>query len=81
MEVGDKMVSKMKEIKPNISNKFGHFSQKTDHKNQRIINILNGNNLNQDVISTYDHKNQTMHIELEHFKNNGLLYSSVLKFR
>ena len=80
MEVEDRMMSKMKEIKLNISNKFGHFSQKND-KNQRIINISSNNNLNHNLLSTSDHINQTMHIELEHFKNNGLLYSNILKAR
>lgn len=81
MEVDDRMMSKMKEIKLNISNKFGHYSQKNDYKNLRIINISSNNNLNHDIISTSAHINQTTHIELEHFKNNGLLYSNILKAR
>ena len=74
------MISK-KEIKPNTSNKFGHFSQKIDFKNQKITSILSNKNLNHNRISSSDKINHKIQIELERFKNNGLLYSNILKFR
>ena len=71
----------MKKIKTNRPNRLGHLPQKEEYKKSRIIKIFDNHNLNYDIPSIFDQVNQTITIEIEHLKSNGLVYSNIMKFR
>lgn len=72
---------KMKKPKSNQSDKLGRLPQKTDYKKPRIINIFEYVNINHKKFSISNQFNQTKISEIEHLKNNGLMYSNIMKFK
>lgn len=72
---------KLKRMKTSKLNKLGHLPQKTDYKKPRIKKFSDNKDTNSKISSVYDQINQTKTIEIEYLKNNGLMYSNILKFR
>jgi hypothetical protein len=70
-----------KKIKTNKPHRLGLLSQKKECKKPRIINIYDNHNIIHDIPSISDQVNQTITIEIEHLKSNGLMYSNILRFR